>query len=115
MAGTGGDDRRRRLIPPAPPPHGSFLAWHRGCRCDECQAANEEFQRELEVRARSREDPAVPEGRRLSADERAHLDPAVRARGCPRCGALQYHRCRNVLVPAHFTATHPERYLPGPS
>jgi hypothetical protein len=109
MAGTGGDEMARRPIPPAPPPHGTFVAWHRGCRCEECTAVYDEFARELALRALGRWDRGTPEGPRLSADELAHLDPAVRARSCPRCGALQYHRCRNVLVPAHFTATHPER------
>ena len=112
MAGAGGEEQRWRGIPPAPAPHGTFLAWYRGCRCPDCQAAEAEFRRELTQRARQR--PAEPELYlpRLSADDRAHLDPAVRARACPRCGALRYHRCRNLLLPAHFAATHPERTQP---
>jgi hypothetical protein len=113
MPAAGGDDAARRRIPPAPSAHGTFVAWHRGCRCDECVAVYEEFARELALRALGRWDRGAPEGPRLSADDRAHLDPAVRARSCPRCGALQHHRCRNLLVPAHFTATHPER-MPRP-
>jgi hypothetical protein len=115
MPGAPGDDARWRPIPAAPPAHGTFLAWYRGCRCAECESAGEEFQRELALRALRRQDLVEPGGRRLSADELAHLDPAVRARSCPRCGALRYHRCRNVLVPAHFTATHPERSAPAPA
>ena len=96
-------------IPPAPPPHGTVLSWHHGCRCDECQASYEELLRELELRSRSQVAYGEPEPRRLSADEQAHLEMAVRTRPCPRCGALQYHRCRNPHFPLHFTATHPER------
>jgi hypothetical protein len=115
MAGAGGDQQRWRGIPPAPAPHGSFLAWYRGCRCPECRAADEDFRRELTQRAlqqRLDPEPYVP---RLSADDRAHLEAAVRDRACPRCGALRNHRCRNLLLPAHFTATHPERAAPQKS
>jgi len=65
--------------------------------------------RELARRQAHRREPGAPDGPRLSADERAHLDPAVRARGCPFCGALRYHRCRDPHFPLHFTVTHPER------
>lgn len=104
-----GNGGRLADIPPAPPPHGTVLSWHRGCRCEECQASYEEFLRELALRARDQPALSGPPPRRLSADERAHLEPAVRARTCPRCGALQYHRCRNPHFPQHFAATHPER------
>lgn len=96
-------------IPPAPPPHGTLLSWHQGCRCDECAASHEEFLRELALRARDRSAAGPPAPRRLSADDLAHLELAVRTRACPLCGALQYHRCRNPHFPLHFTATHPER------
>jgi hypothetical protein len=96
-------------IPSAPPPHGTLLSWHQGCRCDECLASHQDFLRELELRARDHPVLSAPEPRRLSADERAHLEAAVRARACPRCGALQYHRCRNPHFPQHFAATHAER------
>jgi hypothetical protein len=111
MSRVFGDDRSQRDFPPAPPPHGTFVAWHRGCRCDECQAANRDFQAELEQRARIQRDWGEPAPRRLSADELAHLDPAVRARPCPSCGAMRYYRCRNPHFPQHFAATHPERAL----
>lgn len=104
-----GNGGRLADIPPAPPPHGTLLSWHRGCRCDECLASHQEFLRELELRARDTPLLSAPAPRRLSADERAHLESAVRARACPRCGALQYHRCRNPLFPQHFAATHAER------
>jgi hypothetical protein len=104
-----GNGGRLADIPPAPPPHGTLLSWHRGCRCEECQASYEEFLRELALRARDQPALTGPPPRRLSADERAHLEPAVRAGTCPRCGALQYHRCRNPHFPQHFAATHPER------
>jgi glycine/D-amino acid oxidase-like deaminating enzyme len=104
-----GNGRGWRDIPPAPAPHGTFLAWHRGCRCDKCEAANQEFLAELKLRARNHEDWGRPTARKLSADERARLDPAVRARTCPSCGALRNHRCRNPHFPLHFAATHPER------
>jgi len=104
-----GDPGRWRDLPPAPPPHGSFLAWYQGCRCDQCEASGQAFLRELARRQAHRREPGEPDGPRLSADERAHLDPAVRARGCPFCGALRYHRCRDPHFPLHFTVTHPER------
>jgi hypothetical protein len=104
-----GNDRRLAGIPAAPPPHGTVLSWHKGCRCDECLASYEDFLRELAVRALEQRARGPAEPRRLSADERAHLDLAVRTRACPRCGALQHHRCRNPHFPLHYTATHPER------
>jgi hypothetical protein len=102
-------DGRLADTPPAPPPHGTVLSWHQGCRCAECLSSYQDFLRELELRSRGQVAYTAPEPRRLSADERAHLEAAVRTRTCPRCGALQYHRCRNPHFPLHFTATHPER------
>ena len=98
-----------RDLPPAPPPHGSFLAWYQGCRCGPCEASGQGFLRELARRRAQRRDGDEPYAVRLSADQRAHLEPAVRARDCPRCGALRYHRCRDPHFPLHFSATHPER------
>ncbi len=104
-----GNAGRWRELPAAPPPHGTFLAWYHGCRCEQCEPAGQEFARELARRNAWRQDRgAVPEAR-LSADDRAHLDPAVRARGCPFCGALRNHRCRDPHFPLHFAATHSER------
>jgi hypothetical protein len=98
-----------RDLPPAPPPHGSFLAWYQGCRCGPCEASGQGFLRELARRQAQRRDGDEPYAVRLSADQRAHLEPAVRSRDCPRCGALRYHRCRDPHFPLHFSATHPER------
>ena len=102
-------DGRLADIPPAPPPHGTVLSWHQGCRCAECLVQL----RGLPARAGAALPRpgayTAPEPRRLSADERAHLEAAVRTRTCPRCGALPYHRCRNPHFPLHFTATHAER------
>jgi hypothetical protein len=102
-------DGRLADIPPAPPPHGTVLSWHQGCRCAECLVSYEDLLRELELRARGQVPRTAPEPRRLSADERAHLETAVQGRTCPRCGALPGHRCRNPHFPLHFTATHAER------
>jgi len=104
-----GDAGQWRDLPPAPPPHGSFLAWYQGCRCDPCEASGQGFLHELARRKLQRRDGDEPYAVRLSADDRAHLDPAVRARNCPVCGALRYHRCRDPHFPLHFSATHPER------
>jgi hypothetical protein len=104
-----GDPGQWRDLPPAPPPHGSFLAWYQGCRCGPCEACGQGFLRELARRGAQRRDGDEPYAVRLSADDRAHLDPAVRARNCPLCGALRYHRCRDPHFPLHFSATHPER------
>ena len=98
-----------RDLPPAPPPHGSFLAWYQGCRCGPCEASGQSFLRELARRGAPRRDGDEPYAVRLSADQRAHLEPAVRSRDCPTCGALRYHRCRDPHFPLHFSATHPER------
>ena len=98
-----------RDLPPAPPPHGSFLAWYQGCRCGPCEASGQGFLGELARRRAQRRDGDEPYAVRLSADQRAHLEPAVRTRDCPRCGALRYHRCRDPHFPLHFSATHPER------
>jgi hypothetical protein len=100
---------RWRDLPPAPPPHGSFLAWYQGCRCGPCEASGQGFLRDLARRKAQRRDGDEPYAVRLSADQRAHLEPAVRTRDCPRCGALRYHRCRDPHFPLHFSATHPER------
>jgi hypothetical protein len=104
-----GDAGPWRDLPPAPPPHGSFLAWYQGCRCGPCEASGQGFLHELARRKLQRRDGDEPYAVRLSADDRAHLDPAVRARNCPLCGALRYHRCRDPHFPLHFSATHPER------
>jgi hypothetical protein len=104
-----GEPGRWRDLPPAPPSHGTFLAWYQGCRCDQCDASGESFLRDLARRFARRIEPAEPAAARLSADDLAHLDPAVRARSCPVCGALRYHRCRDPHFPLHFTATHAER------
>jgi hypothetical protein len=104
-----GDPGPWRDLPPAPPPHGSFLAWYQGCRCGPCEASGQGFLRELARRRAQRRDGDEPYAVRLSADQRAHLEPAVRTRDCPRCGALRYHRCRDPHFPLHFSATHPER------
>ena len=104
-----GDPGQWRDLPPAPPPHGSFLAWYQGCRCGPCEACGQGFLRELARRGAQRRDGDEPYAVRLSADDRAHLDPAVRARNCPLCGALRYHRCRDPHFPLHFSATHLER------
>jgi hypothetical protein len=98
-----------RDLPPAPSPHGSFLAWYQGCRCGPCEASGQGFLRELARRRAQRRDGDEPYAVRLSADQRAHLEPAVRARDCPTCGALRYHRCRDPHFPLHFSSTHPER------
>jgi hypothetical protein len=98
-----------RDLPPAPPPHGSFLAWYQGCRCGPCEASGQGFLRELSRRKAQQRDGGEPYAVRLSADQRAHLEPAVRTRDCPRCGALRHHRCRDPHFPLHFSATHPER------
>lgn len=104
-----GDAGQWRDLPPAPPPHGSFLAWYQGCRCDACEASGQGFLHELARRNLHRREGDEPYAVRLSADDRAHLDPAVRARNCPVCGALRHHRCRDPHFPLHFSATHPER------
>ena len=105
---SGGEGQWRDL-PPAPPPHGSFLAWYQGCRCAPCDASGQGFLHELARRNAQRRDWDEPYRARLSADDWAHLEPAVRARNCPVCGALRYHRCRDPHFPLHFSATHPER------
>jgi hypothetical protein len=105
------DNGRLADIPPAPPPHGTLLSWHKGCRCDQCVVSYDDFLAELAARARLQRAWGPVSPRRLSADDAAHLDPAVRARACPCCGALAHHRCRNPHFPQHFAATHPERTL----
>ena len=92
-------------LPPAPPAHGTVLAWARGCRCDECEREYRRFVSELgPVRLAT-----APEPRKLSADTRARLEPAVSQSECPVCGALRHQRCRNLAFPQHFAPTHPER------
>jgi hypothetical protein len=95
-------------LPPAPPPHGTVLAWARGCRCDECEGEYQRFLSELASRKPLRR-PARPEPRKLDADTRARLEPAVSQSECPVCGAPRHQRCRNLAFPQHFAPTHPER------
>jgi hypothetical protein len=95
-------------LPPALPPHGTVLAWARGCRCEECEREYERFVSELALRGPVRL-PAQPQPRKLDADTRARLEPAVRQSECPVCGALRHQRCRNLAFPQHFAPTHPER------
>jgi len=95
-------------LPPAPPPHGTVLAWARGCRCEECEREYQRFVSELAWRGPPGL-PAAPEPRKLDADTRARLEPAVRQAECPVCGALRHQRCRNLAFPQHFAPTHPER------
>ncbi len=104
------DQGRWPELPSPPPAHGTFLAWYQGCRCDLCEQSGQGFLRDLARRYASRRPPAPPPSARLSADDQAHLEPAVRDRGCPFCGALRYHRCRDPHFPLHFTETHPERH-----
>jgi hypothetical protein len=105
------DQGRWKELPPAPPAHGSFLAWYQGCRCEPCQQSGQGFLTELARRRARRRPPPPPPSARLSADDQAHLDPAVRARGCPVCGALRHHRCRDPHFPLHFAETHAERQV----
>ena len=120
QCGRQGGSRPRRLLsyrgrmtawgdlPPAPPPHGTVLAWARGCRCDECEREYQRFVSELALRRPLRR-PAQPEPRKLDADTRARLEPAVSQSECPVCGAPRHQRCRNLAFPQHFAPTHPER------
>ena len=98
----------RSDLPPAPPPHGTVLAWARGCRCDECQREYQQLESELAARRPIRL-PAEPEPRKMDADTRARLEPAVSQSECPVCGAPPHQRCRNLLFPQHFAPTHAER------
>ena len=95
-------------LPPALPPHGTVQAWARGCRCEECEREYQRFVSELALRGPLRL-PAEPEPRKLDADTRARLEPAVSKSDCPVCGALRNQRCRNLAFPQHFAPTHPER------
>jgi hypothetical protein len=95
-------------LPPALPPHGTVLAWVHGCRCEECEGEYQRLVSELATRRPLRL-PAEPEPRKLNADTRARLEPAVRQSECPVCGAPRHQRCRNLAFPQHFTPTHPER------
>jgi len=95
-------------LPPALPPHGTVLAWARGCRCEECERAHQHLVSELALRGPLRL-PAEPEPRKLDADTRARLEPAVSQAECPVCGAPRHQRCRNLAFPQHFAPTHPER------
>ena len=97
-----------RNLPPALPPHGTVLAWARGCRCEECEREYQHFVSELALRKPLRL-PSQPEPRKLDADTRARLEPAVSQSECPVCGALRHQRCRNLAFPQHFAPTHPER------
>jgi hypothetical protein len=101
-----------RDLPPALPPHGTVLAWARGCRCDECEVEYTRFLTELAMRGPLRF-AAEPEPRKLDADTRARLEPAVSQSECPVCGAQRHQRCRNLAFPQHFAPTHAERK--GPS
>jgi hypothetical protein len=98
-------------LPPALPPHGTVLAWARGCRCEECEDEYSRFLSELAARRPLRL-PAQPEPRKLDADTRARLEPAVSQFECPVCGAPPHQRCRNLAFPQHFSPTHPERAHP---
>lgn len=98
----------RGSLPPALPPHGTVLAWVRGCRCEECEREYQRFASELALRGPVRL-PAQPQPRKLNADTRARLEPAVSQSECPVCGALRHQRCRNLAFPQHFAPTHPER------
>jgi hypothetical protein len=95
-------------LPPALPLHGTVLAWVRGCRCEECEREYQSLLSELALR-RSRKRPTKPEPRKLDADTRARLEPAVMQSECPVCGAPRRQRCRNLGFPQHFAPTHPER------
>ena len=95
-------------LPPALPPHGTVLAWARGCRCEECEREHQRLVSELALRGPLRL-PAQPEPRKLDADTRARLEPAVSQSECPVCGAPRHQRCRNLAFPQHFAPTHPER------
>jgi hypothetical protein len=97
-------------LPPALPRHGTVLAWARGCRCEECEREHQRFVFELAMRGPLRL-PAEPEPRKLDADTRARLEPAVSQSECPVCGALRHQRCRNLAFPQHFAPTHPERRI----
>src|SRR5690242_10546030 len=95
-------------LPRALAPHGTVLAWARGCRCEECEGEYRRLVSELARRGPVRL-AAVPEPRRLDADTRARLEPAVRGSECPVCGAARHQRCRNLAFPQHFAPTHAER------
>ena len=95
-------------LPPALPPHGTVLAWARGCRCEECEREYQLFVSELAMRRRPRL-ATPPEPRKLDADTRARLEPAVSQSECPVCGARPHQRCRNLAFPQHFAPTHAER------
>jgi hypothetical protein len=95
-------------LPPALPPHGTVLAWARGCRCDDCEREYQKLESELAARRPIRL-PAAPEPRKMDADTRARLEPAVSQYDCPACGAPRHQRCRNLLFPQHFAPTHAER------
>jgi hypothetical protein len=95
-------------LPPALPAHGTVMAWARGCRCEDCESEYKGFVSELARREQLRF-PAQPEPRKLDADTRARLEPAVSGSECPVCGALRHQRCRNLAFPQHFAPTHPER------
>jgi hypothetical protein len=95
-------------LPPALPVHGTILAWVRGCRCDECESEYLRLVAELALKKPPRL-PAQPEPRKLDADTRARLEPAVSQSECPVCGAPRHRRCRNLAFPQHFAPTHAER------
>lgn len=95
-------------LPPAPPAHGTVLAWARGCRCEECDREYQKFVSDLALRGSVRL-PAEPEPRKLDADTRARLEPAVSQSECPVCGARPHQRCRNLAFPQHYAPTHAER------
>jgi hypothetical protein len=97
-------------LPPAPAPHGTVLAWARGCRCEECDQEYQQFVAELALRRPPRL-PDEPQPRKMDADTRARLEPAVRLSECPVCGAPRHQRCRNLAFPQHFAPTHAERRI----
>jgi hypothetical protein len=99
----------RGELPPALPPHGTVLAWARGCRCEECESEYQALESELAARRPIRL-PTPPEPRKLNADTRARLEPAVQQAECPLCGAPRHQRCRNLAFPQHFEPTHAERW-----
>ena len=88
-----------RNLPPALPPHGTVLAWARGCRCEECEREYQRFVSELAWRGPLRL-AAQPEPRKLDADTRARLEPAVSQSECPVCGAQRHQSAATWRSPS---------------